>query len=471
MRWKLVCGLLITILVSNGHAQDLPVLAIEHVNVVDVISGEVLTDRTVIVRDTKIESIVDGANSQVPDNAVRIAAAGKFLIPGLWDMHIHWYDRNSMQLFPVNGVTGARVMSGMPLHHMWRKQFETGEFLGPHLLISSPIIDGPSPIWPGSFVAADEADGKQVVARAVELKADFLKVYSLLPRSAYLAIAAESKLAGIPFAGHVPLTVSMAEASNAGQVSMEHLYEILIACSSKEDELRSLRAEVLAKNGTTRAIYDDKELMVTIQQRALATYDEHKARVLFALLAQNKTWQCPTLTVLRNLAYLETTEVQQNPNLKYLTPALRSMIAPPKDKNGRTAAEFAQSQKMFEMNLGFLRAMQAAGVPILAGTDCLNPFCLPGFSLHDELQLLVRAGLKPIDALRAATINPAKFQNKEHDFGSVTEGKQADLVMLDANPLNDISNTRKIVAVILRGNLLDRQALDDKLNSFEQPSK
>ena len=235
--------------------------------------------------------------------------------------------------------------------------------------------------------------------------------------------------------------------------------------------MRSLRAEVLAKTGTTRAIYDDKELMVTIQQRALATFDENKARELFALLAENKTWQCPTLTVLRNLAYLETTEVQQNPNLKYFTPALQALIAPPKDKNGRTAAEFAKSQKMFEMNLGFLRAMQTTGVPILAGTDCLNPFCLPGFSLHEELQLLVRAGLKPIDALRAATINPAKFQNKEIEFGSVTVGKQADLVILDANPLDDISNTQKIHAVVLRGTLIDRRALDAKLDSFDQTKK
>ena len=443
-------------------------LAIEHVQVVDVVEGKILADQTVVVSTGKIREVGPTAKVVIPAEATRIDGQLRYLIPGLWDMHIHWYDRESMKLFPINGVVGVRIMAGFPQHRNWREAFESGTALGPHLLIGSPIIDGPSPIWPGSFSAGNEEESKTVFDRAIAMKPDFLKVYSLLPREVYLSIAQQAKAAGIPFAGHVPLTVSIAEASDAGQQTMEHLYEYAIACSSIENELRKMREQVIVEAGSPRGLYDNKELATTINQRAVSSFDEAKAKVLFEKLAKNKTWQCPTLTVLRNLAFLETPEVQNNPNLKYIPAAFRASIAPAKDKNGRSPEAFARSQENYRWNLKLLRQIHEAGVPILAGTDCLNPFCLPGFSLHDELGLLVEAGLTPIEALRAATINPAIFQNQEDQFGAIRVGLRADLVLLNANPLEDIANTKSIKAVILNGKYIDQQQRSKLLEEIEK---
>jgi hypothetical protein len=213
---------------------------------------------------------------------------------------------------------------------------------------------------------------------------------------------------------------------------------------------------VITEAGSPRGLYDNKELASTINQRAVNSFDETKAKALFERLAKNQTWQCPTLTVLRNLAFLETPEIQNNPNLKYIPPTFRSTIAPAQDKNGRSAEAFARSQENYRWNLKLLRQIHVARVPILAGTDCLNPFCLPGFSLHEELALLVEAGLTPLEALRTATINPAKFQKQENQFGSIQAGLRADLVLLNANPLEDIANTKSIEAVFLSGRYLDQ---------------
>jgi Amidohydrolase family len=443
-------------------------LAIEHVQVVDVVDGKILSDQTVIVSAGKIREVGPAAKIVVPAEATRIDGQRRYLIPGLWDMHIHWYDRESMKLFPINGVVGVRIMAGFPQHRNWQEAFESGTALGPHLLIGSPIIDGPSPIWPGSFSAGSEEEAKTIFDRAVAMKPDFLKVYSLLPRDVYLAIVKQAKAGEIPFAGHVPLTVSIAEASDAGQATMEHLYEFAIACSSIEDELRKMREQVIAEAGSPRGLYDNKELAATINQRAVSSFDEAKAKALFARLAKNRTWQCPTLTVLRNLAFLETPEIQNNPNLKYVPSSFRSMIAPAKDKNGRSPEAFARSQENYRWNLKLLRQIHKAGVPILAGTDCLNPFCLPGFSMHDELGLLVEAGLTPLEALRAATLNPAIFQKQEDQFGSIRAGLRADMVLLNANPLEDISNTKSIEAVFLNGKYIDQQQRTKMLDEIEK---
>ena len=433
-------------------------LAFTHAMVVDATGAAAQPDMTVVITDDRITAL--GKNAEIPTNAVVVDATGKFLIPGLWDMHVHWYEKDYLPLFIANGVTGVRMMAGFPLHHEWRKQIEQGLLTGPRLLIGSPLVDGPRPFWPGSITAGNEAEGRRAVLQVKQGRADFVKVYSALPREAYFAIADEAKKQGIPFSGHVPLSVSAEEASAAGQGTVEHLTGILPACSTREAELLKSAQEALAEVSTTNR-QAALRAMVLENRLALETYSPTKADSLFALLKKNHTWQCPTLIVLSNITFIDEPSMPGDPRLKYMPRAVKSGWDPPNDDlfKGRTPESIALRKKLFLKEVELVGAMQRAGVGMLAGTDTLNPYCFPGFSLHDELALLVRAGLTPMQALQAATLNPARFMGREHELGTVENGKLADLVLLDANPLSDISNTRKIAAVVFGGRLFSTPLL------------
>jgi Amidohydrolase family len=446
-------------------------LVLTHVTVIDATGAAAKPDMTVVIKDGRILEIGKGAQVHPPEHAETVNATGKFLIPGLWDMHVHWYDKDYLPLFIANGVTGVRMMWGVPSHHQWRKAIEAGQLVGPHMLIASPIIDGPNPIWPGSIVVANENEARQVVIQVKRDGADFVKVYALLSRDAYFAIADESKRLGIPFAGHVPDAVSLEEASRAGQMSNEHLTGVLIACSSREAELVKLAQETVAaiQAGQPSSVrYQGPQHRERVES-ALDTYSPQKAEAVFAELKKNQTWQCPTLTVLRSTAFADNASFGSDPRLKYIPRDIVSSWDPKADPflKTRTAEDWVLSKKVFAKELTVVGAMQGAGVGILAGTDTLNPYCLPGFSLHDELGLLVQAGLTPMQALQAATLNPARFMGREKDLGTVATGKIADLVLLDANPLEDIGNTRKISAVVFAGQLFSRASLDEMLAKTE----
>ena len=405
------------------------------------------------------------AKIHAPKDAQIVDATGKFLIPGLWDMHVHWDDKNYLPLFLANGVTGVRVMFGDPMFYEWRKEVEQGSLLGPRMLIASPIVDGPKPFWPGSIAVANETEGRQAVTRVKQGGADFVKVYSFLPRDAYFAIADEAKKQGIAFEGHVPISVSVEEASEAGQKSIEHLTGILPACSSREAELlkssQDALAAVLTANQSLTALPNKHER----NRLAMETYSDEKADAVFAELKKNHTWQCPTLTVERSFALIDDPSFTNDSRLKYMPGQIKSSWDPTKDARlkNRSPEEVALGKKVYQKELEIVGAMQRAGVDILAGTDTLNPYCFPGFSLHDELGLLVQSGLTPIQALQAATLNPARFMGRENELGTIQTGKLADLVLLNANPLDDIANTRKIDAVVYGGRLFPKASLDEML--------
>ena len=461
-----ICTLSLLPSLVNGQGKETPITSIVGVTVIDVETSKSIDNQTILLQGKQILFV--GSDTEKPDVAVdvQINGQGKFAIPGLWDMHIHGFNPNDMKLFPVNGVVGVRMMWGMPHHHQWRKQFESGESLGPQMLIASAIIDGPKPIWPGSIVAKDRTSAIDAVEKAIRSKADFAKVYSLLPRDAYFAIAEKCKAEKLPFDGHVPEMVSAFEASEAGHRSMAHMYGVLLSCSSREEELRKIRSEFVDENnGEVRSLFGGEA--PAIMRRAIDSFDADKARKLFQTFKKNGTWQCPTLTVLRNLAYLTEPEVQNDPNLKYISPMLKNFSAPKKPRREKSDAEVQFDRERFQRTLKLVGEMHAAGVGILAGTDVLNPFCFPGFSLHTELELLVKAGLSPGEALKTATINPAKFQNRESEFGTIEAGKAADIVLLNANPLKDIANTKKIDTVIIRGKIMNRKKLDELLSEFE----
>src|ERR1044071_2239195 len=242
MKLRIVLLLILTVLLlarAVPNRTQAPIV-FTHVTVIDVTGSPPRRDTTVVIAGDRISAIGDSANISLPADAQIVDATGKFLIPGLWDMHVHWYLRDTFTLFTANGVTGVRQMFGNSDLLRWRDQIAKGALLGPRMVVASPIIDGPEPIWPNSISVRNEEEGRKAVSRVKQWGADFVKVYSLLPRDAYFGIADEAKLQGITFVGHVPFAVSPSEASDAGQKSIEHLTGIVIECSDKEDEVRNV---------------------------------------------------------------------------------------------------------------------------------------------------------------------------------------------------------------------------------------
>jgi len=447
-------------------------LVIEHVTVIDATGRAPQPNMTVVVDRDRIASVTPSKKAHVPRNAVVVEGAGKFLIPGLWDMHVHGAADHSAPwshlLFLANGIVGVRDMFGPPDAHAWRATQVSNEDPSPTIYLGSPVVDGPNPRWSGSIVVTDEAQAREAVDQQQQRGADFIKVYDKLPRSAYFAIADEARKRGIPFEGHVPELLTAEEASDAGQKSIEHLTRVALSCSKDESsiaaELRVQDDLFQAPDATMAQKIEIGRRIMDLYTHVVETFDEATAQALFALFVKNGTWQCPTLTLLR--AHIEEPLPADDPRPKYLSKADRTRFEagyfkafPP----GPHAAMLKLSRADFDESLKIVGLMYRAGVPILAGTDAMNPNCFPGFSLHDELALLVDAGLPPLAALQAATRNAAQFMGQLDRRGTIEAGKVADLVLLDKDPLADIHNTRAIQAVVLNGRLLPRAALDAML--------
>jgi imidazolonepropionase-like amidohydrolase len=455
-----------------ARTEDAPVraLAITGVTVIDATGAPARPGITVVVTGDRITAVGKSGDVRVPQGARVVDGNGRYLIPGLWDMHVHIVSPSYLPLFLANGVTGVREMHSFFLESTFnmRKAIQEGKTLGPRIVMAGALIDGAKPFWPGSLTATNAEEGRAVVQSLKKRGADFIKVYTKLPRSAYLAIADEAKKVGLPFAGHVPESMSAAEASDLGQASMEHLFGILLACSTDEEKLRREEVESMEKLENT-AVWP---ILGRIQARALDSYNEEKARVLFAKFAKNGSWQDPTFTALRSLFNTDDESRSNDPRLKYMPRSIRSAWNPKTGPFKPSAEESAARKRMYKFASTLVRAMHKAGVPFLAGTDTTNPFVFPGFSLHDELALLVaEGGFTPLQALRAATRDPARFLGREKDLGTVEPGKLADLVMLDADPLADIHNTTKIAAVVANGQLLPRRELDRMLAEVEAANK
>ncbi len=408
----------------------------------------------------------------IPKNAQVINGKGKFLIPGLWDMHVHTLLKalpaSYFPMFIANGVTGVRDMGGdLEFMKHLRKDINEGKLLGPHI-IAGQMVDGPFPVWPGLPISiSDEVDARKAAASIGNSGADFIKVYSLIPRQAYFALADEAKKRGITFAGHVPVSISAAEASDAGQKSIEHLDGILRACSSIEPELTKTIEEATKDPSQIRTSL--VRALTETEVKALKTYSEEKAEALFARFAANGTWQAPTLVVHRAGAFLNDSDFTNDLRLKYIRPGIRDSWKNQDDfrLTNRTAESIASARLLFQKRLELIGAMHRAGVKMLAATDAVVWYVFPGFSLHDELELFVKSGLSPMEALQTATLNPAIYLGLSDMLGTVVEGKKADLVLLEANPLENISNTKRIDAVIIGGRLIPKASLEKLLKDAE----
>ncbi len=463
-----------------------PSLALTHVSVVDVENGRLLPDQTVVVSGNRIAAV--GANVRVPAGARVIDARGKVLMPGLWDMHSHSLDRWewSSLLNVANGVTGIRdpgAVKPVPEIVQLRRAVERGEILGPRFVASGRIIDG-SPKSRATYVAIDSpAAMRAEVAQRKQAGLDFIKVYTRLSRAAFMAGADESRRLGIPLVGHVPLAITAADASDAGMRSIEHSYRHRMACATAENEIRRLLRDAI----TIREAGDDQRLAATEDSAfvlGVNTYSAEKCRSLGERFARNGTWFVPTLVEMHTRFRSEfpgTDEFERlfaDPRLRYVSPAKVTQWRTTMATNmGELIGQFsygprgpdtvmAEREREVVNRLRMPADLQRGGASLLAGTDVDNtfPFLFFGFSLHDELALLVKGGLTPLAALQSATINPARFLGREAELGTVAQGKLADLVLLDANPLESIGNTARITAVVQNGRYLSRTELDRLLD-------
>ena len=429
---------------------------IRGVTVIDPVSGKKSPRRTIVIEGISIRSVAPDGSSRVPKNSRVLNAQGKYIIPGLWDMHVHYFNNYSRigtdnkdwygPLFLANGVTGVRDMASdlddRTKAKVWAEAMSKGD-AGPRVVVGSNIIDGDPPFMPGMFPVKDAEAARSAVRLMKAQGATYIKVYWNLSPESYAAIADEAKKLGIPFAGHVPFQVSAFTVSAAGQKSIEHLTGIAETCSSKEDGLRK------------------KEWTPDVQKEIVATFDPEKCRRLYRDFVKYGTYNVPTMVLHRGMQKYDDPYFRSRTALGYVSDTeMKEWDASPQLNRSMTRAE---REKLFQEIVDVVREMNKVGVPLLAGTDNNNPFVVPGFDLHDELELFVAAGLTPLQALQTATVNPAIYLDATDKFGSVAAGKTADLVLLDADPTLDIGNTRTIFAVVSNGNLLDRSALDRML--------
>jgi len=469
-RVLVLCCAGISPLFLNGASVPPQALIFKGVTVIDATGAPPHKNWSVSVANGRIVAVRKSIRARRGDRV--IDAKGKFMIPGLWDMHIHIAAPEIFfPLLVANGITGVREMfTGFPMQtiNQWRSVPGAPRIVAPGF-IDGPLMLSNGPPPPGAFAVSNAESARIAVKLLAQSGVDFIKVYNSIPRDAYFAIADEAKAARLPFAGHVPEAVSVAEASDAGQRSEEHLINVLLACSTREDELRADRIKVMTDpqmTGEARL----RLLAWPMTEGLVDTYSEQKASALFRTFVKNGTWHTPTLIVLAGFAREQDRDFVNDPRQRFLFKAWTDFWNPRNTMYLRdlSPADYdALNARLHELLVRYEKLvgdMHRAGVRFLAGTDASgwNPV-LPGFGLHQELALLVESGLTPMEALQSATRNAAQYFGRLEEMGTIEKGKTADLVLLDADPLSDIRNTERIAAVMMRGTLYSRQDLDGML--------
>ena len=424
--------------------------AISHVTVINTENGSSNDDMTVIVTGDRIADVGKSNAVNVPAVASVLDARGKFLLPGLWDMHVHVFNNDTLNgtnsseyflpLFVANGVLGVRDMStdadDIVEANRWNQDIAAGRLVGPRVLLSSQIVDGDLPVRVGpptvsnALVVRTPEEGRAAVRSLKASGAKLIKVYWNLSRDVYFAIAVEAKREGIPFGGHVPRVVDPGEAADAGQRSIEHMDGIYAACSQRN-------AGSLTAN----------------EQAALTgVFDRSRCEALADRLQQNGIWLVPT-----SINFWDPVDVDLRRRQQYGPPLagtpFRRASPPPLVVNVHQSMHRVES--------------------FLTGTDISirRAEIVPGVSLHEELALFVEMGFTPAEALKAATVNPAKYAGMLDEFGTIAKNKRADLVLVDANPLADVRNASRISAVVLNGRVFDRTELDRLLARSESAAR
>ncbi len=485
---RLIVAAILLVALTGFSTQQIRSLVITNVNVIDATGKPKQTGMTVVVAGDRIAAIGKTGKVKIPVNAEIVDGSGKFLIPGLWDSHLHLtiavdQTGTTALLSPMlvtYGVTTVREMGGdWQRIQQLRNAIASGQVVGPRIFAPGPFVDGPQPADVNFQPVTNEAEARQAVRKLKTDGVDFIKVQAGLSLETWRAVVDGSRKAGIPVVGHIPEAVSAFDVAQSAQRSVEHISPVLpgdagimLACSSKESELRAELASIKKASEDKNANRQQLRQRQRDLQRAMATsYDSKKCEALFALFVQNQIHVVPTAIWGKRFAPLAESDLPNDDSLK-LAPA--SMFTRWNRRRAEvikasSAEDFAFRRMLFDKSRELVAAMIHAKVPLLAGTDAMDGYVLPGASLHEELGLLVEAGMSPMAALQSATGKAAKFMGKQDSLGTIEVGKIADLVLLDADPLQQIENTRRIHAVIVGGKLISssqRQEMMTKLESY-----
>jgi imidazolonepropionase-like amidohydrolase len=397
---------------------------------------------------------------RVPGAATIVNGAGSYVIPGLWDMHVHTFNNSqaagtdnhavNFGLQIANGITGVRDMwtdlDDLRAAREWRTETDGGRMVSPRIHGTSPILDGAPAMWANSVGLTSPAHAREVVDGLAAAGVKELKVYTRLPADVYHTIVERAKVHRMAWVGHPPASMRVTAVAESGQKSIEHLQGIPDECSS------ATAADKTAAEGQDR------------QRLLMETHNAKRCAEVFKLFVRKGTWVVPTVVLHRGRLLAFEPVWQQRRGMEYVSLAERAAwMAAHRQAAERVAADSSlgtHRRALLAFMLRLIRSMHRAGVNLLAGTDLGNPQVIAGFSLHEELALFVESGMTPLEALRTATMHPARYMSATDRLGAVAAGKLADFILLYGNPLADINNTTKIRAVVTNGRHLDRAALD-----------
>lgn len=455
----------------NGEVFD-NAICIQNITTIDPTEGAKRV-QTVIIKDGKILRIAPTAELKLSSSNTIIDGTGKFLMPGLWDAHIHFAYIEELaprmfDLFLIYGITSVRDTGGkIEFVTAWRDSARRQPLNAPRVMVAGPLIDGIPNVYDGSdpghpplsLGSGSVKAVAQLVERLDSIDVDFLKAYEMLTPEQFLKVMELAKAKGLKVTGHVPLSMDVITASNAGLNSMEHMRNLELSCASNADQLLKERREILSK-GKNLPGHELRSSIHTAQREvAVTNYDDNKANGILEVLKKNDTWQIPTLALNTGQTRLPYGRPEWQESFEYLPYEIgnewrtTTAQASPAD-----VPQFRKDYTKWMLNMA--AKVHKAGIPMLAGTDTPIGFLTPGLSLHEEFLVLVEAGLSPQEALKTATINPARYFKLESELGSIKEGQWADLVMLDANPLEDIRNTLRIIAVVKQGKVFGESELN-----------
>lgn len=450
-------------------------ICIENVSVINPEKG-LTENQTVIIQDDKIFKIVSSKELQLSPKNQIIDGTGKYLMPGLWDVHVHFAYMEELapsmfNLFLGYGITSVRDTGGkIKFVKGWKEKALASPKNAPRVMIAGPLLDGMPNVYDGSApnrpplsigLESEEAVSK-MVNELDSIGVDLLKAYEMLTPEQFKLITKMGREKGLKVTGHVPLSMDVISASNAGLNSMEHMRNLELSCASNTDELLQQRIKLLELEKDSAGGILRSKLHELQRETAIKNYDENKANEVLAILAKNRTWQIPTLalgTFLTN-RHFEKPEWQES--ITFLPEAIKQeWVKSAASVKQMPVTPFRTQYSDWSVNM--VGKIHRAKIGIMAGTDSPIALLTPGYSLHEELAMLVKAGLTPLEAIKTATLNPAIYFNLQNELGAIEEGMWADLVLLDANPLENIANTKSINAVIKHGNYFDRMQLDTLL--------
>ncbi len=443
-------------------------LLIKNVNIVDIEADSILNSQYVLIRQDTIFAIGDETLADQYNPAETIEGEGKYLMPGLWDNHVHFggaeYIDENEQLLPLYlafGVTTVRDAAGdISLEVLkWRDEINEGKRIGPKILTSGPKIEGIESIWQGDLEVGTSEELDLALDSLEKLKVDFVKITdNTMKPELFLEAIEKATARGWSVSGHIPAALTLDQASKAGQKTVEHLGYMLRASTPKESEISAGRASGKLSAQKANALQ-------------METLDDSVAMPNFRQLAAQGTGVVPTLLISYNIAYLDENEFEKDTILNYLGPKLKESYQWRIQRMASDTPEDKQNRKDgFEATARLLPMIQKSGMKIIAGTDAgyLNTYDYPGLAIHLELQKFVEYGLTPREALIASVINGPGYFGLEKEYGAVKVGKSANLLLLNSNPLESIESTLDINGVIKDGVYYSRSTLDQMLAEIKK---